>query len=460
MLGFRTIGLWGGDGSSAVGLKPQCVAVLALAAGLLVGAKQAQGQLRPDEVLVVYDSRIADSLNVAEYYAGSALVPGGAGNLAGVRPQVRVMDLASTGATVTTPGDIAYADFPGRIRDPIRNFLITNNLTQKVRCLVLTKGLPHRLEDSDAGTVGDDPNALLDEVNASDATRASVDSELTLLWIDLNAGEAGGPLDSKSDGMILNPYWRASLPIGSFTNVNNRAPKTFTASQPGPVRMLTGTGTAKLTAGDMVLVTRLDGRTIADVRGLIDRAQGLMYNVNTANIILDESDSDGIADSAANGELDNQGSLPGLRSGDDYERTRDFMLNTDKRYAPSLVHYDPLANAANFFVGPLIDFQGQGLLVSGPIALLATYGSNHAGTFPTTAGGMSAAATFAESYTYVNARSSTRSRATTAATLAASAGTPSLSRSRPATSSRAAAPSPSATSGSPSPTPCPTTSSW
>ncbi len=390
-------------GTGEMGLRMKICSLLVVAAVLGAGVcSRAQAQLRPDEVLVVYDGRTASSRDVAEYYAGSAKVPGGAGNLAGVRPGVLVMNLANSGAPVAAAGDIAYTDFPVKIRNPIRSYLIANNLTQRVRCLVMTRGLPHRMQDSDVPAIGDDPASLVDEFNSSDVTCASVDSELTLLWIDLNAGENGGAADSKDDGCILNPYWRASLPIGSFTNVNNRAAKTFTASGPGPVWMLGGMGASKLTAGDMLLVTRLDGRSLADVRGMIDRAQNLIYNVNTANVILDESGSDGVADAAANSELDNQGSLPALRSGDDYERARDYMLNTDKRFAPGVIHYDALQDAAHFFVGPRIDFQGQGMLVTGPVALLATYGSNHAGTFPTTASGQSAATIFAESYNYAN----------------------------------------------------------
>jgi hypothetical protein len=218
--------------------------------------------------------------------------------------------------------------------------------------------------------------------------------------MDLNAGEAGGLADSKDDGCILNPYWKSALPIGSFSNANNRAPKTFILSQPGPVWTPTGTGAPRLSAGDMLLVTRLDGRSLADVRNLIDRAQNLIYNVNTAQIILDESGSDGIANANSNPELDNQGSLPGLRAGDDYEVSRDFMLTTDRRFAPASIHYDALANADHFFVGPLVNFQGQGILVSGPVALLATYGSNHAGSFPTTPGGQGAGQIYAQSYNY------------------------------------------------------------
>jgi hypothetical protein len=373
--------------------------ILAAAALSLALPGRAHAQLRPDEVLVVYDSRIPDSRDVAEYYAGSAKVPGGAGNLAGVRPQVLVLNLANTAAPQSAPGDISYADFPTKIRNPIRTFLTANNLTQRIRCLVMTRGLPHRMQDSDNPGVGDDPASFVDEFNGSDPTCASVDSQLTLLWLDLNAGENGGPSDSKDDGCILNPYWKASLPIGSFTNANNRAAKTFTPDQPGPVWISTGTGTARLTAGDILLVSRLDGRSLSDVRNLIDRAQSLVYNVNTAQIIFDESNSNGVADPVPNGELDNNGNLP-LWVNDDYEFTRDFMLNTDRRFAPSGIHYDALANADHFFVGPRVDFQGQGILVPGPVAQQATNGRNPPRAFPTTPGGQGAGQIFAQSFNY------------------------------------------------------------
>ena len=71
------------------------IRVISAVCALATFAGSASAQLRPEEVLVVYDSRLADSLAVAEQYAGSARVPGGVGGLAGARPGVRV---------VTAPG--------------------------------------------------------------------------------------------------------------------------------------------------------------------------------------------------------------------------------------------------------------------------------------------------------------------------------------------------------------------
>jgi hypothetical protein len=311
-----------------------------------------------------------------------------------------VFDLASSGAPVTTPGTIAYADFSPRVRNPIRAHLSTNNLDRKVHCLVMTKGLPHRMDDSDAGGVGDNPGAFVDEYNAADVTCASVDVELVQLWQDLNAGEAGGGADSRDDGVIVNPYWRSAVPIEAFSTVNIRTPKTFNATSFGPVWSLGGAGATRLTPGDMYLVTRLDAPTVADVQAMINRSKSILYNVNADQVLLDESNSNGVTDAGANGELDNQGALAGLRSGDDYERTRDHLTISDKRFAPVNIRYDAAANAGNFFIGPRLNPTG-GILITAPVALLGSYGSNHAGTFPTYSGG-STAAVFADSFHYAN----------------------------------------------------------
>jgi len=375
------------------------VRVLGVVAGLCLGVS-ARAQLVPDQVLVVYDSRIADSRAVAEFYAGSARVPGGVGNLAAARPGVRVFDLATSGAAVTDATYLSYVDFRTKVRDPLRAHLTANRLERRVRCLVMTKGLPHRMDDSDTIVVGDNPGAFIDEFNGFDVTCASVDSQLTLLWQDLNAGENGNASDSKDDGVIVNPYWKSALPIGSFTNVNNQAVKAFSSTGLGPVWATGGSAPARLTAGDLYLVTRLDGQTVSDVQAMVNRGKSILYNVSTDVVLLDESGSNGVTDTGGNGELDNQTALAGMWAGDDYEKTRDYLTLTDKRFAPANVRYDASANAASFFIGPRLNPVG-GVLVTNPVALLGTYGSNHAGTFPTS-NGSSVAIVFAASFNYAN----------------------------------------------------------
>lgn len=360
----------------------------------------ASAQLRADQVLVVYDSRRATEREVAEFYAGSAKVPGGVGGLSGVHPGVHVFNLQTSGAAAASPGNISYADFITLIRDPIRAHLASEDLVRQIRCIVLTKGLPHRIEDTDNALVGDQPTNFFQEFLQGDANCASVDNELVLLWQDLDAGEAGGRGDSFSDGMILNPYRHASAPIGSFTNANIQTPKAIQLYGSSLGRYWSTPDTAapeqQLTPGDMYLVVRLDGHSTDDVRGMVQRAQNLIYDVDQAGFVFDEADSNGIADTGANGELDNQ--TGATRVEDDFESARDVLL-ADGRFQPLRIHYDALAGTANWIVGPNVDYGGEGLLVSDSLILLSHYGSNHLDA-PNGAG-ISANDTFAESFNYM-----------------------------------------------------------
>lgn len=369
----------------------------AMAAGCLAGA--ARGQLLPGEVLVVYDSRVSDSRAVAEYYAGSHVVPGGQGGLTGVRRGVKVFDLASSGALQTNPGTISYQNFIDRVRNPLRAHLDANNLTQTVRCIVLTKGLPHRVQDTNNPNIGDSPSGQSNEFGAGDATSCSVDSELSLLWLDLDQQTVQG--SRLFNGCIINPYWRAPRPIGLFTTRNNRRPKNFVvASGLGQIWQTDPAAPVenRLTQGDIYLVCRLDGHTVAQVRAMIDRARNLRVDVNNVAFVLDESNSNGIADASPNGEFDNTDPTV-TRFGDDFEQTRDRLTVTDKRFNPANVFYNKDAGSGEFFVGPRLTWQGTVRQVTMPVILLATYGSNHSG-LPLTTGGASAGGVYADSFNY------------------------------------------------------------
>jgi hypothetical protein len=374
----------------------------ALAGCMLTSA--AQAQLREEDVLVVYDSRIADSRAVAEYYAGSKRVPGGAGNIAGVRPGVRTLDLASTGAAVTSPGNISYPDFIANLRNPLRTYLTSNNLASRVRCLVLTKGLPHRLQDTDvpnnADFPGEGPGQFIPELISNDCTSASVDAELALLFQDLTLNEMGGSSDSRADGVIFNPYSRQRLSILAFNNQFSTNAKLYTNSGVGPLWQPAGTvGTAtRLNPGDVYLTTRLDGNTVLSVQQMLDRTKSIRINTSTVAVLLDEDGAN----------LDNVGAtFPGLNAGNDYELTQTSLIN-DRRFSftfpspPPNVLYNNLAGVTSFYVGPNLAFTaGQGILVTQPVILLATYGSNHSGV-PTLAAGGSAGTVYADSFNYAN----------------------------------------------------------
>lgn len=377
------------------------LAIAAAAGGIALASSSANAQLRTDEVLVVYDSRIPESQAVAEMYAGSRPM-GLPGSEPGLRRGVRVVNLAALGAPAPPTGTISYPDFVTRLRTPLQTYLTSTGLSKRVRCLVMTKGLPHRVQDTDAGDAGDNPGVLVQELTANDSTSASVDAELTLLWQELNTGEAGGPSDSKADGLIQNPYWKAVTPIQITTQANNEVDKLYTASGIGPVWLPAGSVgvSTRLAAGDIYLVCRLDAPSLADVRGMIERARRTYYDIPNSALLLDESDSDGVANGAANAELDNSSSgFPNLWDSDDYERTRD-ETNADGRM-PALTRYNALGGGAQFFVGPRIVWQPPGAItITQNVVLVASLGSNHTGRPRRDSDGALADTFYATSFNY------------------------------------------------------------
>lgn len=377
------------------------VASIVLAVGA-AAIPEARAQLRPDQVLVVYDSRLPGSRSVAEYYAGSRLVPGGAGGFAGVRPGVRVVDLAFLGQPAPSTGDITQADFVTRIRNPLRSYLSSNNLTRAIRCIVTTKGMPHRIQDTNFPAAGDlpgtAPGQFVDEVLRNDITCASVDTELMLLWQNLDAGEAGNANDSQSDGVIVNPFWRQTRSIQTWSNQFLENPKTLTAAGIGPQWNLAGLlGTSsRLNPGDLYLVCRLDGATVSGTRAMIDRAQNLMLNMAAAGVVLDKDPNNFDAVTSGNA------AFPGLLNGNDYDQTNTFILN-DGRFrpapsvAPTNVMYNTLAGAGEFVIGPNLTFSA-GRLTTAPLVLLATYGANHNGVPTLVPSGDTSADSYATSF--------------------------------------------------------------
>ena len=368
---------------------------------------RAGAQLREDQVLVVFDSRITDSLAIAEYYAGSSKVPGGTGAERGIHPAVRVMDLAATSQAVMGVPDIDYATFATRLRDPIRSHLTATDPTDLVRCIVLTKGIPHRIQDQTNPALGDQPWNVDAALNAGNITYASVDSELVLLWQNLNDGSGGQSQGSRAAGMIVNPFWRATQPIAKFTRPNLHAQRTLQALYTPPTGIMwrsPATGTA-LTAGDMYLVCRLDADNVNNVRAMIDRAQVGYIDLNASAIILDETGSNGVTDATPvnSPEYDSQDFGDALADsylwgGDDFEQTRDLAAS-DGRWNPSKVIYDGQSGAANFVLGPRRSFYTEGIFVADPVVLLASEGQN-ANLRGTVAGGGAAGADLVNTFNW------------------------------------------------------------
>ena len=174
-------------------------------------------------VLLVVNEASADSGRIAEHYARARSVPSD--------QVLRVK--------VETADEIDRAVFDAQIQAPIATWLKQHAAQDRILYIVLTKGIPLRVKGS----------------SGRDGTVASVDSELTLLYRRL----AGGT--PPVAGLLDNPYFLGRTPVAQA--------KTFSHQ-----------------VSDLYLVTRLDGYTVEDVRGLIDRGAA---PVREGRILLDQN---------------------------------------------------------------------------------------------------------------------------------------------------------------------------
>src|SRR5438477_2806285 len=175
-----------------------------------------------EHVLVVANDASPVSVQIADYYARKRSIPSS-----------QVLRLR---APVTE--EIDRATYTRTIEAPIAEWLTKHSAQDRILYIVLTKDVPLRV-------IGSDGNA---------GTVAAVDSELTLLYRRL----IGRPV--MIAGHVTNPYYAAQ---GFQPTL-----KPFTHQ-----------------VADMYLVTRLDGYTVGDVIGLIDRAQA---PAQSGKIVLDQ----------------------------------------------------------------------------------------------------------------------------------------------------------------------------
>jgi uncharacterized protein (TIGR03790 family) len=173
-------------------------------------------------VLVIANAAVPASVQIAERYVARRGVP----------PD-QVLQI-----TPGTNDQIARADFERLIQKPIVDWLAAHQAQDRILYIVLTKGIPLRI----AGTAG------------RNGTMGSVDSELTLLYRRM-AGVFAGP-----NGSIENPYFLGSAPVAGAARFSH----------------------AK---HDIYLVTRLDGFTVDDALGLVERGASPS---SSGKILLDQ----------------------------------------------------------------------------------------------------------------------------------------------------------------------------
>lgn len=348
-----------------------------LGLGSLIGTQSvaAQSALAEENVLVVYNSQDADSLAVFAAY-----------QLA--RPGVLGFDLNDSALQA---GNISYDNFISQIRNPLRDFLTTTpapggaDLTQQVQVITLTKGIPTRIADlnetftsnTSVGLLGDSPPAAAAAFDAQNATFASVDSELTLLFQDLEVGEAGGAFDSGADNVIVNPFFNASTSIAASDRSTVQDARTFAPIATGStIRTINGPAPADgsssaFDTGAVFLTARLDGDTVADVVASIGRAQNVVFNTAVDQFVIDEFDSPGTP------ELDAGGISPLVRTidaGGDFDQ---LALDLTARGFAGVIFDESEA----FLVGNNGTVSDPAALddpgIDGPIAALITFGGNH-----------------------------------------------------------------------------------
>lgn len=316
--------------------------------------------IKETNLLVVYNSESTDSQSVRDYYVS-------------LRPAVHSFDLNDS--TILSP-TVSYADFASQIRAPIRAHLAANNLVETVMVIVLTKGIPHRIQSLNlsAPDTGDNPAATTNAYNAGNANFASVDSELTLLHFDLETGENGGDMDSVADRAVINPYFGASARFDSFSRTkisggdlsfSNRTLPAYGSwwelQEPSGIFF-----TRPADAGGIYLTARLDAASVDAVKAMIDRAQIIAFRKELDAIVFNADSRSGRLDSYLDPVL--------------------MTTRTDYPAAASLVSGDGWGrvfedDSDRFLVGSAdpITFSNT-TVIEGPVAHLHSYGVNHTGS--------------------------------------------------------------------------------
>lgn len=180
-----------------------------------------------ERVLVIANRNSPVSLRVAQYYKQRRQIP---------TTNFFTLDLPDSSLT---PGleSISYSTYQTKVEQPLKDFLTRNGLTDRIRYIVLTRGIPLRVKDVPYRLRG----------GKTLTQHQSIDSTLAALDYRVSAIEFKDMEDQKLTGKeifgLLTPnlYWRQTYPFEHH-----------------------------LTGG--YLVTRLDGYSEGDARALVDRA--------------------------------------------------------------------------------------------------------------------------------------------------------------------------------------------
>ncbi|HXE52624.1 MAG TPA: hypothetical protein VN541_06380, partial [Tepidisphaeraceae bacterium] len=106
-----------------------CLLVTILA---LAGSARA---LTPDQIALVVNSRVPEGRRLAEFYAHERHIPDG-----------RIIEVSLPPVSTISPAEeMPFADYEPRVAAPVRAFLTSHNLHDRVTCLVTFWGMPLRI---------------------------------------------------------------------------------------------------------------------------------------------------------------------------------------------------------------------------------------------------------------------------------------------------------------------------
>jgi len=291
-----------------------------------------QAQIGPDNVLLIVNTDSSASTAIRDAYQAKY-------------PAVHVWSYAgSTAVTITRD------TYNTQIRSPLDTYLRTTSsggqlLYQKVRVLVTTKGVPRRIWDIDGTSIGDNADQALSQFNNLKYDAAAVDSELVLVHQDLSAGSSPAPANY-ANNYIHSPYHTAASRIHTYSRTYAANTKDFTFNQEGGWESVTSPLRSALTPGDIYLVARLEGYTVADVTAALNRAGTIPLDRIGSTVVIDRDATHAYDDGG--GELYDQGP--------DFPDTRDMLLANG---------FNALYDATGLFLTtapkPLVGYCGYGV---------------------------------------------------------------------------------------------------
>lgn len=192
-------------------MRIRLVAILFISFFLIQGCNE-QVIGGPTEVLVVRNANSPVSIRIASYYMSKR------GISAKYGAAIRTIDSSLSAENESISPD----DYMKQINKPLQEYLASHKLTNQIKYIVLTKGIPFRLSSDPTGGNSGGPS-----VDSMLATSGMVNPPILIL------GDKGNP--------VINRYWHSKKP--------------FSHAQFGGY-----------------LVTRLDGYSEADAKALVDRA--------------------------------------------------------------------------------------------------------------------------------------------------------------------------------------------